>query len=170
MIIDLTKLQADQLDFINFLEDRPEMINQKNKLGLTTGQVLATISELFEVGNEAKQIYKWWDKSEINKEKLLEELSDVLSHLLNMANVLDVKLIIDVERVQEIRNLDSQLASLTYTLLRFTASTNKIFSIRRLKEIAIPDFLNFAYSLGFTFEELEEAYYKKLDSNYTRFE
>lgn len=169
MIIDLRELQAEQREFINFLEDRPGIINKRNKLGLTTGQVLATISELYEAGNEAKYIYKWWDKSEVNRDKLLEELSDVLSHLLNMSNDLDMELVIDANKTQ-IEDLERHMLAMTYELIRFTSSTNKVFDKRRLAVLVMPKFLDLVYSLGFSFEELQEAYYTKLDSNYKRFE
>lgn len=166
MIIDLTELQAKQQEFITWLESKPNMINEKNKFGVTKKQVLATISELYEVGNEAKQIYKWWDKSDIKRDKLLEELSDVLSHILNLANALKVELVIDSE-IKQVDDLEDQLISLTYDLLRFTNySTNNVFHKRRLKELLLPQYLTFVYSLGFNFEELEDAFNKKMHWNY----
>lgn len=165
MIIDLTHIQENQVEFVSWLENKPGMINEKNKFGLTRKQILATISELFEVGNEIKTVYKWWDKSPINKEKVLEELSDLLSHICNMANSLEEKLVVDIE-VKQVDDIESQFISLTYDILRFTARTDKVFHKRRMRELVLPQFIALVYSLGFNLEELEEAYYKKLKSNY----
>lgn len=168
MIVDLTHIQKNQIEFVSWLERKPDMINEKNKFGVTRKQILATISELFEVGNEAKQVYKWWDKSHICKERLLEEMSDVLSHICNMANSLDEKLIIDIE-LKQVDDLESQFISLTYDILRFTAKTDKVFHKRRMRELVLPQFITLVYSLGFSIEELEEAYKAKLKVNYKRF-
>lgn len=166
MIIDLTGLQVKQGEFVTWLESKPNLTNEKNKYGITKKQVLATIAELYESGNEAKQIYKWWDESEINRDKLIEELSDVLSHILNIANSLDTELIIDIECKQQ-EELEDQLISLTYLLLRFTSNrTHKILEIRRLKELLLPAYINFVQTLGFTLEELTDAYDKKMYWNY----
>lgn len=166
MIIDLTVLQQKQREFITWLENKPNLINEKNKFGVTKKQVLATISELYEVGNEAKQIYKWWDKSDIKRDKLLEELSDVLSHILNLSNALNIELVIDTE-IKQVDDLEDQLIALTYDLLRFTNySTNNVFHKRRLKELLLPQYLTFVYSLGFNLDELEDAFYKKMYWNY----
>ena len=167
MIIDLTELQIKQQEFIAWLESKPGLINEKNKFGVTKKQVLATISELYEVGNEAKQIYKWWDKTEIKNVRVLEELSDVLSHILNLANALGADLVIDME-LKQVTELEDQLMALNYTLLRFGShNANKHLEKRRLKELLLPEYIIFAYSLGFNMEELKEAYCKKMDWNYS---
>lgn len=168
MIVDLTHIQKSQVEFVSWLERKPDMINEKNQFGVTRKQILATISELFEVGNEAKQVYKWWDKSPICKKMLLEEMSYVLSHICNMANSLDEKLIVDIE-LKQVDDLESQFISLTYDILRFTAKTDKVFHKRRMRELVLPQFITLVYSLGFSIEELEEAYKAKLEVNYQRF-
>ena len=99
MIIDLRNIQAEQVEFINYLESKPGTINPKSKFGVTKGQAIDLLSELMEVCNASKA-QKWWDKSDIDKDNVAEELADLMAHICNIANYLDIDLIHEVEELQ----------------------------------------------------------------------
>lgn len=164
MIIDLTNIQQQQVDFINWLENKPGMINEKNKFGVTKKQSLALISELYEVENEVKYIHKWWDKTETDNNKVILELSDFLSHLANVTNYIGIDLISEVG-VTQIDELEGQFLSLTRHLQELPYLKHKLHTKKKLEMVFI-EFIQLVYSLGFSIDELEEAYKIKLKSNY----
>lgn len=166
-MIDFTKIQKVQQEFVNWLESRPGMVNIKNKFGVTRAQALCLLSELLEVENEVKTTHKWWDKSPVNTQKVLEELTDLLSHIANVANQLDIKLILE-EEVRQTNTLESQFLSISGHIIQLPYSTNKAFVRHKILTI-FSEYVQLVYSLGFNINQLEEAYYEKLEKNYSRF-
>ena len=92
--IDLTNMQKSQEDFLQFLENKPNMINIKNKFSVTRVQTLSMLCEVIGILSEAK-IHKWWDLVQVNKEKLLERLVESFSHISNVATQFNVDLTIE---------------------------------------------------------------------------
>ena len=166
MIIDLRNIQSEQVEFISYLESKPGIINPKGKFGVTGEQALDLLSELMEVCNAAK-VQKWWDKSDIDKEHVIEELSDLLAHICNIANYLDIELIHEVEDIQ-IKSIEGIVLAFVQDVVLLSNSTNKAF-IRHRIFVILTKCIQLVYALGFNIEELEEAYYKKLELNYERF-
>lgn len=165
-VIDMREIQKVQNEFVKFLEERPGMVNVKNKFGVTRKQSLAILSELIEVENETK-IHKWWNLEPINREKVLEELSDVLSHICNVANQLNIELMITEEIVQ-IENLEGQFLSLVRHAYEL-ANIRQTFFVKQKIMTLFYEYMQLVYSLEFSIDELEEAYYTKLEKNYERF-
>ena len=95
-VIDLTDMQKSQEVFLQFLENKPNMINVKNKFGVSRAQTLSILSEVIGVLSETK-IHKWWDLGQVNQEKLLEKLAESFSHISNIATQFNVDLIIEKE-------------------------------------------------------------------------
>lgn len=166
MIIDLRNIQAEQVEFINYLESKPGAINPKSKFGITKGQAIDLISELMEVCNEAK-VQKWWDKSDIDKDSVAEELADLMAHICNIANYLDIDLIHEVEELQ-IKSIEGIVLAFVQDVILLSNSNNKTF-IRHRIFVILTKYIQLVYALGFNIEELKEVYYKKLKVNYTRF-
>ena len=165
MIIDLRNIQAEQVEFIKYLESKPGAINPKSKFGVTKGQVIDLLSELMEVCNASKA-QKWWDKSDIDKDNVAEELSDLLAHICNIANYLDIELIHEVEEFQ-IKSIEGIVLAFVQDVILLSNSNNKTF-IRHRIFVILTKYIQLVYALGFNIEELKEAYYKKLKVNYTR--
>ena len=151
MIIDLRDIQDKQVEFVNYLESKPGTINPKSKFGVTKGQAIDLLSELMEVCNAAK-VQKWWDKSVINKGYVAEELADLMAHICNIANYLDIELIHEVEELQ-IDCIEGHIIGIASDMIQIPYSKNKTF----------------VYALGFNIDEIEDAYHKKLETNYKRF-
>lgn len=166
MIIDFKDVQNCQVEFVKHLENKPGRINEKNKFGVTKGQVICLISELMEVCN-ADNLHKWWDKSEIDKDHVVEELSDLLAHICNVANYLDFKLVHDIEEMQ-IEDIEGSVISLISDMVQLVNTKNKTFVKHKLFVI-LTKYIQLVYALGFNIDELKESYHKKLKINYTRF-
>ncbi|MDU6483276.1 MAG: dUTP diphosphatase, partial [Paeniclostridium sordellii] len=98
-IINLNYVKKEQEKFLDYLRNVEGIKHQESKFEVPMWLTLALLSELVEVLNETK-IHKWWDRSQVNQDRLKEELADLLSHLGNLANELDVDLIASVEETQ----------------------------------------------------------------------
>lgn len=122
---------------------------------------LALISELIEVLNETK-IHKWWDRLPVNEEKLKEELSDLLSHIGNLANELDADLIVTVDEVQT-TSLERQFIYLAYKIT--TLPWRKMFGKHKLDTL-VTKYVELVYSLGLDMDQIKKAYFKKMKKNY----
>ncbi|SCI24430.1 Uncharacterized protein conserved in bacteria [uncultured Clostridium sp.] len=166
MIIDLRDIQDKQVEFISYLESKPGVINPKSKFGVTKGQAIDLLSELMEVCNAAK-VQKWWDKSEINKEYVAEELADLLAHICNIANYLNIELIHEVEEVQ-IKSIEGSVLAFVQDIILLSNSNNKTFIKHRIFVI-LSKYIQIVYAFGFNIGEIKDAYHKKLKINYKRF-
>lgn len=166
MIIDLRNIQDKQVEFINYLESKPGVINPKSKFRITKGQAIDLLSELMEVCNAAK-VQKWWDKSGVDKAHVAEELADLLAHICNIANYLDIELIHEVEELQ-IKSIEGVMLAFVQDVILLSNSNNKTF-IRHRIFVILTKYIQLVYALGFNIEEIKDAYYKKLEVNYERF-
>ena len=166
MIIDLRNIQVEQVEFIKYLESKPGAINPKSKFGVTKGQAIDLLSELMEVCNAAK-VQKWWDKSDIDKDNVAEELSDLMAHICNIANYLDIELIHEVEELQ-IKSIEGIVLAFVQDVILLSNSNNKTF-IRHRIFVILTKYIQIVYALGFNIDEIKDAYHKKLEINYTRF-
>lgn len=168
MIIDLRDIQAEQVEFINYLEKDPKKINGKNKFGVTKEQAICLLSELMEVCNAGK-IHKWWDLSVRNRDDIAEELSDLMAHLCNIANYTGISLIYSNENeITQNDCIESLIMSLAGDIVQIPYSRNKTFVRHKISNI-LCTYIQLIYTLGFNIDEIKEAYDKKLRINYTRF-
>ncbi|MEG0023703.1 MAG: dUTP diphosphatase [Cetobacterium sp.] len=165
MIIDFEYALDEQKSFLEHLEVKKGMKCPKHSFNVPTWLILALLTELMEVANE-KKCFKWWDKTPVNEKKVLTELSDLLSHIANLANILEVGLTSDIEQVQTTA-VETTFIRLAY---QFTTLTyKKTFARRTLKNRIVPLFVELVYSLGFSLEELKNEYSNKMNENYMRF-
>lgn len=174
-IIDLNYIKKEQKRFSKHLETTKGIKSRINTNEVTERQILALISELYEVVNEAK-IHKKYD-CDVNRDRVIEELSDCLSMIGNIANSLDIDLEIHIEKIK-IKKIETQILDFNKEILKlYNLEINKnklniiyqikvFFAKKRIKETIVPRFLNIVFSLGFSLEELTEAYFKKMESNY----
>lgn len=113
--------------------------------------------------NETK-IHKEYD-NDVDRNKLLEELSDCLSCIGNIANGIDVDLIINTE-IRQVSDLIKQFRGLIYDTSRLDKVPKIGVSRKKITELIVPNFINMVYSLGFNLDELKEAYFSKMKKNY----
>ncbi|MFR3499303.1 MAG: dUTP diphosphatase [Paraclostridium bifermentans] len=160
-VIDLNYVKKEQKRFIEHLKSVEGINYQEDKFQVPMWLTLALISELIEVLNETK-IHKWWDRLPVNEEKLKEELSDLLSHIGNLANELDADLIVTVDEVQT-TSLERQFIYLAYKIT--TLPWKKMFGRHKLDTL-VTKYVELIYSLGLDMDQIKEAYFKKMDKNY----
>ncbi len=98
-VIDFTYANKEQKNFLEHLESSKGIKHPSETLNVPMWLILALHSELSEVLNASK-LHKFWDKSEINREHLIEELGDFLSHMANLANFLEVDLVTEIPEIQ----------------------------------------------------------------------
>ena len=164
-VIDLTDIQKSQEDFLQFLESKPNMINIKNKFGVSRAQTLSILSEVIGALSETK-IHKWWDLGQVNQEKLLEKIVESFSHISNVATQFNVDLIIEKE-IEPIESLESQFLKITGNIIQLPF-IKKYFAKKKI-ELIFYQYIQLVCGLGFSKEDLEKAYYKKLEKNYIKF-
>ena len=162
-VIDLNCIKKEQERFSKHLETTKGIISQINTMEVTERQILGLASELYEVVNEAK-IHKEYD-CDVNRDRVIEELSDCLSMIGNIANSLDMDLVINME-TSKAKKIETQLLDLNEEILMLRYTVNISDARRRVKELILPQFINIVFSLGFSLEDLIEAYFKKMESNY----
>ena len=160
-IIDLNYVKKEQDKFIEHLKSVEGINYQESKFEVPMWLTLALLSEIVEVLNETK-IHKWWDRSQVNQDRLKEELADLLSHLGNLANELDIDLIASVEETQT-TSLENQFIYIAYKIT--TLPWRKMFGKHKLDTL-ITKYVELVYSLGFDMEEIREAYFNKMKENY----
>lgn len=163
-VIDLNYVKKEQDKFIGCLHFVEGINYQEGSSKVPKWLILALSSELMEVLNESK-VHKWWDTTPRDKNKLLEELSDLLSHLGNLANLLGLEMISDIKVTQE-RGIESIFTKTAYDILSIELS--KTYARTKFPQLIV-DFIELVYSLGFDMEEIKEAYFIKMSENYLRF-
>ena len=164
-IIDLTNMQKSQEDFLQFLKNKSNMINSENKFSITRGQTLAILSELVQALLESKT-HKWWDLDQVDRKKLLERLVDVFNHISNVSTQLEIKLIVTKD-IEPIENLEGHFFNMISNIIQLSF-IKKYFAKKKI-ELIFYQYIQLVYGLGFSKEDLEKAYYKKLEKNYIKF-
>lgn len=160
----LQYVKKEQKCFLEHLKSIKGVNYKEETLKVPMWLVLSLLSELMEILNETK-IHKWWDITPVDDELLKEELADFMAHLGNLSNILDTDLITSVEEVQT-TSTESQFIYLTYKIT--TLPWNKMFGKGKL-DTMLKKFIELVYSLGFSMDEIEEAYKAKMKTNYERF-
>ncbi|GAA0100788.1 hypothetical protein UT300012_15030 [Paraclostridium bifermentans] len=160
-VIDLNYVKKEQKSFLEYLKSVEGINYQEEQFQVPMWLTLALISELMEVLNETK-IHKWWDRLPVDEDKLKEELSDLLSHIGNLANELDADLIVTVDEVQT-TSLERQFIYLAYKIT--TLPWRKMFGKHKLDTL-VTKYVELVYSLGLDMDQIKEAYFKKMEKNY----
>lgn len=165
--IDLSYVKEEQNKFLNHLKTIEGIKCPKNDFDVPKWLVLSLICELVEVINESKaKGIKWWDKEPIDEYKLKKELSDLLSHIGNVSNFLDLDLKLENE-LPKIRDIKPHLLGMIgdFTTLGFS----KYYARNKLKLI-LQKYFQLIYYFGYDIEDIKEVYLEKMKNNYRRFE
>lgn len=155
MIIDLNYVKNGQNALCKQFDNEKGIKYQVNNFKVTRGQIIGLCYSLYKVVDL------------IEKERILEQLKECLKFIGTIAKTLDVDLKIDIDiDFRRKTNIESLIIALNYDILRFNRIDSLYFNRRRLKEVILPQFLNIVYELGFNMDDLKEAYFKKMQSNY----
>lgn len=120
-------------------------------------RIIALQVEFNELLNELPFLFKYWSNKEMDKDKALEEYVDNIHFLLSIGNDLGItKYEYDRPDVHDMRKL---VLGINNMISRLNKSV--------FKELA-DHYLLLAEKLGFTWEEIEQAYFEKNEANYER--
>lgn len=166
-VIDLEYVKKEQESFISHLKtiEGIKYPDSGGKGDVPKWLVISLICELIEVVNESKCI-KWWDNAPINKERLKEELADLLAHIGNVSNYLCVDLKIEKE-LPMIKDLKAHVLGMLgdFTTLGFS----KYYARNKLV-IITQKYMQLVKYFGYNMNDIKEAYLNKMKMNYRRFE
>jgi dimeric dUTPase (all-alpha-NTP-PPase superfamily) len=146
-------------------EDLDKRIRKQHGLvdeSLLSKKVLALYVELAELANETRCFKFWSEKKPSNKDVILEEYVDCLHFILTLGlenNFIDI----EVEGTNSNLDITSQFLNLYVDINDFIICYSRDHYITLFE-----DFLGLGNSLGFTANEMEEAYYKKNHINHVR--
>jgi len=125
-------------------------------------RILALLVEIGEMINETKTFKFWSKKPSAEKPIILDEYADGLHFLLSLS--------IEVQSQKmnyDIQTLYLSLTQATILVFQHVSELSKHWHVKHL-ESAFQAYLNLIPLLGFTADDVVQAYFKKLGVNYTR--
>lgn len=135
--------------------------------------ILATITEIGEMSNDWGG-FKHWKVNRGPKPGLLEEVADVLSFILAIGNMLHHRG--GVKSIEIIDEYDSGrvncvFGDITEQIIALTSSFVDLWNFETIDEgysVVMTRFVVLTEMLGFTQDQVEEAYYEKNKINHSR--
>ena len=142
-----------------------ETIAKNHNVSYATTRSPRTLALLVEIGEFANttRCFKYWsNKGSEAKDVVLDEYADGLHFFLSLG--IDIK---TTKEVYEISKPDNNLTDQFHLVYRLIADFKDDASeVNYIK--AFSSFLNILPLIGYAWKDLEEAYYKKLGTNYVR--
>lgn len=125
-------------------------------------RTLALLVEIGEFANTTRSFKYWSNKGMEDKDTVLDEYADGLHFFLSLG--IDINTTKEVYEISKPNNYLTDQFHLVYRLIcNFKDDASDINYIKAFQE-----FLNILPLIGYTWKDLEEAYYKKLGTNYRR--
>lgn len=159
--INLTPLLKEQFSLDKTIQDNHHISYEQTK----DQRLLALLVELGEFANTTRCFKFWSNKGLDTKERILDEAADCLHFYLSLKisddlKALDSPQIVKLDEIKEKR--DNQQLTLYFNEAISSASFKKNY------DESFINFLQIIYGLGYSWSDLVEAYYKKLEVNYNR--
>lgn len=125
-------------------------------------RILALYVEIGELAN-ATRVFKFWsNKTKMDDEKILDEYADGLHFFLSLG--VDINYTLDRIEVDESRlSITDQFLNIYHLIDLFNEDQNEVMYIEAFKS-----FLALLPLLGYSSEQMKEAYFKKLKVNHER--
>jgi dimeric dUTPase (all-alpha-NTP-PPase superfamily) len=158
MNIQLTPLLAEQAK----LDAHIQQQHQVSYASTREKRLLALLVEVGEMINETKTFKFWSKKPSAEKSIILDEYADGLHFLLSLS--IEVQ---SSKSLYEIGIISKTLTQATIEVFQAISDLSKTFTSTALEK-SFQYYLNLIPLLGFTSEEVVDAYFKKLGVNYTR--
>lgn len=156
--IDLTKLYEHQAQ----LDAHIQATHQVDYASTRQKRLLALLVELGELANETR-VFKFWSlKPRSSDEVILDEYADGLHFLLSLG--------IEAQSQKKIYTISQDSLDTVQSFLSAYASIHQLqssFNAKHLEE-AMQRYLDLIQSLGYSVQQVLEAYEKKLQVNYVR--
>lgn len=127
---------------------------------------LAILDEIGELTHELKGEWCWWKNTQapVDKEKVLEELVDIWHFVLSHSNHFVKK---DYIYEKQMSRINDQIKVCCSEVMR-TGFADKLVSLIKCKNFRIIKLIFISLFLGFTIEQVYEAYCGKNKINYQR--
>lgn len=148
-------------------------INDKHQLkqgeDRVAKKVLSFMTEVSELVNELPEVFKFWSKKKNDYVKALEEYVDTIHFVLSIGNDIGYDSFDELEMNEYL--VSTQLEQ-DYSLVNHFIEINFIAAGLIESDIyyeqLLFEVLNLGDKLGFTWGEIEQAYYSKNDKNHKR--
>jgi len=133
-------------------------------------KILALQVELGELANELPEVFKFWSNKKNNREKALEEFCDGLHFLLSVGLEITEPGMIDLKRfnLEKADNITDQFLWLMDDVTDLYNSLYNDGNSKLAYEFLLLRFIHLGEMLGFTWNEVEEAYMQKNAENHAR--
>jgi dimeric dUTPase (all-alpha-NTP-PPase superfamily) len=157
--VNLTKLYTMQRGLDAHIQNN----HQLQEDNLSEKKILALLVEIGELANETRCFKFWSLKPPASKEKILEEFVDGIHFILSLG--------IECGFEKNELELDSTNShSLTELFLSVFDCVNKFRAVQSFRnfEVLFSEYISLATLLGFSSQEIEEAYIQKNEVNYER--
>mgnify|MGYP001283835930 CR=1 FL=1 len=133
-------------------------------------KILALQVELGELANELPEVFKFWSHKKNNYERALKEYVDCLHFILSIGLEMNVDPT-EIRGIYERGSVIEQFNAVFDCVSRFWNRVDRGFSYDEQMEWYVwicKSFIVLGHMLGFTWEQIEEAYLKKNAENHRR--
>lgn len=170
--MDLNKLYKMQEELDKFILEKHNIKMSKEELLNNT--ILSLLVEVGELANTTRCFKHWSTKGMMDKEVVIDELADVWHFYLSIGNQIGVEMVArDIVRARRIINATNDTMTEVFNCI-YNLTTHMQDAIDGDKWVknsyvslgmVLPVL---SHKLGFTDEEVEQAYLKKHEENYKR--
>ena len=146
------------------LDTRIERLHKLDSNELFSKKLLALLVELGELANETRCFKFWSLKAPSDKEIILDEFADGLHFILSLGILLKAENQIDLKaEITQIVEPTTQFLKV-YQLI---SELNSDRSVEKMNEVFLA-YMELGHLLGFSKEDIENAYFKKNEVNHKR--
>lgn len=149
----------------HILDKFPEL----KEVDLFDKRVLSLQIELGELANELPEVFKYWSHKKNQYDKALEEYVDCLHFILSIGNHINFdyegvyQTTLETDIVVTFINLQGTIADMRSARHRgYTQTTHEAY------QHLLNEFIRLGALIGFSWEQIEKAYYDKNKKNYER--
>lgn len=160
--MDIAKIYDMQVELDKKIMDKHQL-----KGSYKTKKILSIVVELAELANEVRCFKFWSNKGPSEKSVILEEYVDALCFILSLCIEKEVRLS-DLEYITISYNPKSELDRDFMDLFKSVLDLDQSFLKKTRYSMLLHHYISFGLKLGFTWEEIEEAYIKKNEVNHKR--
>ncbi|WP_446662978.1 dUTP diphosphatase [Geobacillus sp. CCR] len=165
--MNLQKLFEMQRQLDEYIEQKHPRQEGEDRLAK---KILAFQVELGELANELPEVFKFWSNKKNNREKALEEFCDGLHFLLSVGLEITEPDMLDLKswNLTKADNITEQFLCLTADVTDLYIGLYNDGDSKFYYEFLLLRFIHLGEMLGFSWEEVEEAYMRKNAVNHER--
>ncbi len=129
-------------------------------------KILALQVELGELANELPEVFKFWSNKQNDYEKALKEYVDGLHFILSIGN----EICAEQYKPKKLISFNDNITNQFNSIFKLIGEWDKVILLidRNNYYVVFNNFLHLGEMLGFTWEQIESAYYEKNEVNHAR--